>query len=185
MDNFLSSIQDLNLLTIHYYWYTIFGTFTLYLLMDRYINKTKSGYLEFLVLKKILFLVCLYFIKKSCVVISVISNNYKIFKDINSSFRPALIFINGELSWDQLQLLISKSTTPDLIKMYSKLEEFFSQQFHSSKRVFSSLQPRLQRHSLKSRSRKPKPSEGSFSLTYCIKSDFRNIFSFSDLMHPK
>ncbi|XP_035233052.1 transmembrane protein KIAA1109-like, partial [Stegodyphus dumicola] len=73
--------------------------------------------------------------------------------------RPALIFINGELSWDQLQLLISKSTTPDLIKMYSKLEEFFSQQFHSSKRVFSSLQPRLQRHSLKNRSRKSKPTE--------------------------
>ncbi|PRD28558.1 UNVERIFIED_CONTAM: hypothetical protein NCL1_31998 [Trichonephila clavipes] len=73
--------------------------------------------------------------------------------------RPALIFVNGELSWDQLQLLISKSTTPDLIKMYSKLEEFFSQQFHSSKRVFSSLQPRLQRHSLKNRSRKSKSSE--------------------------
>ncbi|KAG8178566.1 hypothetical protein JTE90_004495 [Oedothorax gibbosus] len=73
--------------------------------------------------------------------------------------RPALIFVNGELSWDQLQLLISKSTTPDLIKMYSKLEEFFAQQFHSSKRVFSSLQPRLQRHSIKSRSRKSKTSE--------------------------
>nr|XP_042899305.1 transmembrane protein KIAA1109 isoform X2 [Parasteatoda tepidariorum] len=75
--------------------------------------------------------------------------------------RPALIFVNGELSWDQLQLLISKSTTPDLIKMYSKLEEFFSQQFRSSKRVFSSLQPRLQRHSLKNRSRKSKTPEES------------------------
>jgi len=55
--------------------------------------------------------------------------------------RAALIFIHCNLCWDQLQLLISKSTTPDIIKIIAKLEEFFSQQFHSSKRVFSSLQP--------------------------------------------
>lgn len=36
-------------------------------------------------------------------------------------------------------MLLSKSTTSDLTKMGSKLEEFFSQQFHSSRRVFSSL----------------------------------------------
>ncbi|KAF4529363.1 hypothetical protein B566_EDAN016812 [Ephemera danica] len=42
--------------------------------------------------------------------------------------------------WDQLQVMISKSTTADLLKMFYKLDEFFSQQFKSSKRVFSSLQ---------------------------------------------
>ncbi|KAH8323336.1 hypothetical protein KR067_005364 [Drosophila pandora] len=56
----------------------------------------------------------------------------------------ALIFIHGDLTWDQLQIMISKSTTADLLKMYFKLEEFFTQQFKSSKRVFSSLEPRLQ-----------------------------------------
>ncbi|KAI8125985.1 hypothetical protein CVS40_4077 [Lucilia cuprina] len=55
----------------------------------------------------------------------------------------AIIFIHGDLSWDQLQIMISKSTTADLLKMYYKLEEFFTQQFKSSKRVFSSLEPRL------------------------------------------
>lgn len=38
--------------------------------------------------------------------------------------------------------MISKSTTADLLKMYSKLEEFFTQQFKSSKRVFSNLESR-------------------------------------------
>lgn len=55
--------------------------------------------------------------------------------------RPACIFIHCNLCWDQLQILMSKSTTPDIIKIVSKLEEFFSQQFHSSKRVFSALKP--------------------------------------------
>ncbi|VVC88431.1 unnamed protein product [Leptidea sinapis] len=36
---------------------------------------------------------------------------------------------------------MSRSTTPDLMKMQLKLEEFFTQQFKSSKRVFSSLHP--------------------------------------------
>lgn len=56
--------------------------------------------------------------------------------------RPAVILIHGELSWDQLQIMISKSTTADVLKMYYKLEEFFTQQFKSSKRVFSILDPR-------------------------------------------
>lgn len=51
-------------------------------------------------------------------------------------FRPAMIFMHGDLSWDQLQIMISRSTTVDLLKMYYKLEEFFTQQFKSSKRVF-------------------------------------------------
>ncbi|KAK9874269.1 hypothetical protein WA026_002622 [Henosepilachna vigintioctopunctata] len=51
--------------------------------------------------------------------------------------RPAMIFMHGDLGWDQLQMMISKSTTTDLLKMFNKLEEFFSQQFNSSKRAFS------------------------------------------------
>ncbi|XP_059220162.1 bridge-like lipid transfer protein family member 1 isoform X3 [Stomoxys calcitrans] len=62
----------------------------------------------------------------------------------DASVAPkAIIFVHGDLSWDQLQIMISKSTTADLLKMYYKLEEFFTQQFKSSKRVFSSLEPRL------------------------------------------
>ncbi|XP_017025561.1 bridge-like lipid transfer protein family member 1 isoform X1 [Drosophila kikkawai] len=75
----------------------------------------------------------------------------------------ALIFIHGDLSWDQLQIMISKSTTADLLKMYFKLEEFFTQQFKSSKRVFSSLEPRLQDRSASIKRRqqlKKKPANG-------------------------
>ena len=69
--------------------------------------------------------------------------------------RPAMIFMHGDLGWDQLQLMISRSTTADLLKMFYKLEEFFSQQFKSSKRVFSSLQPRT--HSKNSSFKKKQP----------------------------
>ncbi|XP_045512611.1 transmembrane protein KIAA1109 homolog isoform X1 [Pieris brassicae] len=55
--------------------------------------------------------------------------------------RPASILTHCTLSWHQLQILMSRSTTPDLLKMQLKLEEFFTQQFKSSKRVFSSLHP--------------------------------------------
>ncbi|KAJ2953967.1 hypothetical protein O0L34_g1610 [Tuta absoluta] len=55
--------------------------------------------------------------------------------------RPAIILTHGTLAWAQLQVLMSRSTTPDLLKMQLKLEEFFTQQFKSSKRVFSSLHP--------------------------------------------
>ncbi|KAA0194072.1 hypothetical protein HAZT_HAZT004793 [Hyalella azteca] len=65
--------------------------------------------------------------------------------------RSATIFIIGDLEWDQLQLLISKSTTADLLKMYHKLEEFFAQQFKSSRQVLFSLQPNKQKHSVRSR----------------------------------
>ena len=61
---------------------------------------------------------------------------------------PALVIIishifapQGDLTWDQFQMLISKSTTADLLKILNKLEEFFSQQFKSSKKLFSSLEP--------------------------------------------
>ena len=54
---------------------------------------------------------------------------------------PPQIFVQGDLNWDQLQMLISKSTTADLIKIVNKLEEFFSNQFKSSKKLFSDLEP--------------------------------------------
>jgi len=57
------------------------------------------------------------------------------------STRTASVFVFGDLRWDQFQLLISKSTTCDLTKIYAKLEEFFLQQFKSSKRVLSILEP--------------------------------------------
>ena len=59
----------------------------------------------------------------------------------SSTMKPAQIFVQGDLSWDQFQMLISKSTTADLLKIFNKLEEFFSQQFKSSKKLFSSLEP--------------------------------------------
>merc|ERR1719228_111913 len=57
------------------------------------------------------------------------------------STRSAMVFVFGDLQWDQFQLMISKSTTADLLKIYYKLEEFFVQQFKSSKRVLSILEP--------------------------------------------
>lgn len=68
--------------------------------------------------------------------------------------RPTIILVHGDLSWDQLQIMISKSTTADLLKMFYKLEEFFSQQFKSSKRVFTNLEPRLSSLTTNSMSRR-------------------------------
>ncbi|XP_076446239.1 bridge-like lipid transfer protein family member 1 isoform X6 [Babylonia areolata] len=53
--------------------------------------------------------------------------------------RAASLFVNGALEWDQFHLMISRSTTPDLIKLVGKLEEFFSQQLTSSRRAFSAF----------------------------------------------
>lgn len=62
-------------------------------------------------------------------------------KDDATTMHPAQIFIQGDMNWDQLQLMISKSTSADLLKIAKKMEEFFSQQFRSSKKLFSSLEP--------------------------------------------
>ena len=59
----------------------------------------------------------------------------------DAASKPAQIFVQGDLSWDQLQLLISKSTTGDLIKICNKVEDFFLQQFKSSKKLIYSLEP--------------------------------------------
>ncbi|XP_015586515.1 uncharacterized protein KIAA1109 isoform X3 [Cephus cinctus] len=92
--------------------------------------------------------------------------------------RPAIIFMHGDLGWDQLQIMISKSTTADLLKMFYKLDEFFSQQFKSSKRVFSSLQPKHQRmnnNSFKKRQQKKKTTiDGPWTLNQTAISDARH-----------
>ncbi|XP_053399583.1 bridge-like lipid transfer protein family member 1 isoform X2 [Mercenaria mercenaria] len=55
--------------------------------------------------------------------------------------RTALLFAHGDLRWDKFHILISRSTTPDLIKMVSKLDEFIMQQFTSSKRALGAIGP--------------------------------------------
>ncbi|KAM7167896.1 bridge-like lipid transfer protein family member 1 isoform 1-T3 [Macrochelys suwanniensis] len=51
------------------------------------------------------------------------------------------IFVHGDLKWDIFQVMISRSTTPDLIKIGMKLQEFFTQQFDTSKRALSTWGP--------------------------------------------
>ncbi|XP_075472009.1 bridge-like lipid transfer protein family member 1 isoform X4 [Ascaphus truei] len=53
----------------------------------------------------------------------------------------SVIFIHGDLKWDIFQVMISRSTTPDLIKIGMKLQEFFTQQFDTSKRALSTWGP--------------------------------------------
>ena len=55
--------------------------------------------------------------------------------------RAALLFAHGDLKWDKFHILISRSTTPDLMKIVSKLDEFISQQFTSSKRALGAMGP--------------------------------------------
>ncbi|XP_071951549.1 bridge-like lipid transfer protein family member 1 isoform X2 [Antedon mediterranea] len=57
----------------------------------------------------------------------------------SSTTRPASIFVLIDFKWDTVQMMITRSTTPDLIKIINKLTEFISQQFHSSKMAFASL----------------------------------------------
>lgn len=87
--------------------------------------------------------------------------------------------MHGDLGWDQLQIMISKSTTADLLKMFYKLDEFFSQQFKSSKRVFSSLQPKHQRmnnSSIKKRQQKKRSAvDGKFKLLSFVRCHNENF----------
>ncbi|XP_022098164.1 uncharacterized protein KIAA1109-like isoform X2 [Acanthaster planci] len=57
-----------------------------------------------------------------------------------SHSRSSSVYLDGQLEWDTFQLMLSRSSTPDLIKMTGRLEEFFSQQFQSSKRMLASWQ---------------------------------------------
>ena len=49
-----------------------------------------------------------------------------------------LVFLN--LEWSQLHLMITRSTTPDIIKMAMKLTEFFNAQLLNSKNLLQSIQ---------------------------------------------
>ncbi|XP_052791422.1 bridge-like lipid transfer protein family member 1 isoform X3 [Mya arenaria] len=55
--------------------------------------------------------------------------------------RTAILFAHGDLQWDKFHILISRSTTPDLMKIVSKLDEFIMQQFTSSKRALGAMGP--------------------------------------------
>nr|XP_039251251.1 transmembrane protein KIAA1109-like isoform X2 [Styela clava] len=59
-------------------------------------------------------------------------------QSIPSNMDKGSVYVHCDLGWRVFQLSISRSTTPDVIKMLSKLEEFFSQQLHSSVRAISS-----------------------------------------------
>ena len=58
----------------------------------------------------------------------------------NNDRTPAstLVFLN--LDWSQLHLMITRSTTPDIIKMIAKLTEFFNAQLLNSKNLLASIQ---------------------------------------------
>jgi hypothetical protein len=56
----------------------------------------------------------------------------------NSS--PALTLVILNLEWSQLHLMITRSTTPDILKMSMKLIEFFNAQMLSSKNLLASVQ---------------------------------------------
>lgn len=85
--------------------------------------------------------------------------------------------MHGTLNWQQLQLLISRSTTPDLFKMQLKLEEFFNQQFKSSKRVFSNL---YTSYTANAGTVPPKPGktrkEGCLVIFYLLFADIIDIY---------
>ena len=51
----------------------------------------------------------------------------------------AKIYMHGELAWNDLKVMICRSTTPDFLKMISKIQEFFAQQHRNSMRALSSL----------------------------------------------
>ncbi|XP_065669615.1 bridge-like lipid transfer protein family member 1 isoform X3 [Hydra vulgaris] len=49
------------------------------------------------------------------------------------------MFVKCEVSWDELQVIMSRSTASDLTKLLTKLEEFFNQQHQSSVKLLYSL----------------------------------------------
>ena len=53
---------------------------------------------------------------------------------------PPLTLVVFNSKWSQLHLMITRSTTPDLIRMAMKLSEFFKSQLSSSKKVLDSIQ---------------------------------------------
>ena len=51
----------------------------------------------------------------------------------------AKIYMHGELAWNDFKVMICRSTTPDFVKMITKIQDFFAQQHRNSMRALSSL----------------------------------------------
>ena len=58
----------------------------------------------------------------------------------SSDPTPPSTLVVLNLDWSQLHLMITRSTTPDIMKMSTKLTEFFHAQLHSSKHLLASIQ---------------------------------------------
>ena len=82
-------------------------------------------------------------------------------------YRPAQIFVNGVLSWDRLHMMISRSTTPDLIKIVNKLEEFFIQQHKSGMRALAVMTPAAARRG-KASMPAPAATNTECELKHCV-----------------
>ncbi|CAF2399010.1 unnamed protein product [Rotaria sp. Silwood2] len=59
---------------------------------------------------------------------------------VDKSTIPPSTLVLLNLSWSQLHLMITRSTTPDIIKMTMKLIEFVNAQIASSKKLLASIQ---------------------------------------------
>jgi hypothetical protein len=58
----------------------------------------------------------------------------------NDNSTPSLTLVLLNLEWSQLHLMITRSTTPDILKMATKLIEFFNAQIVNSKHLLASVQ---------------------------------------------
>ena len=58
----------------------------------------------------------------------------------NSDSIPPLTLVSLNLGWSQLHLMITRSTTPDIMKMIMKLTEFFNAHITNSKNILASIQ---------------------------------------------
>ena len=58
----------------------------------------------------------------------------------NNELTPASTLIFLHLEWSQLHLMITRSTTPDIVKMINKLTEFVNAQIANSKNLLASVQ---------------------------------------------
>lgn len=89
---------------------------------------------------------CIIWFGKRCFTTSKQVSQWLLYQKSNSLHlwylsRAALLFAHGDLKWDKFHILISRSTTPDLMKIVSKLDEFIMQQFTSSKRALGAMGP--------------------------------------------
>lgn len=55
----------------------------------------------------------------------------------------AKIYMHGDLAWNDFKIMICRSTTPDMVKMIAKIQEFIAQQHRNSIRALSSLRPHI------------------------------------------